>query len=74
NPHIYPPVYFIHGIAKWSHTAGGVAKHLWIAPEVSASTASIERSFSMLKKLLAKDRNFKPHNVKQFIILYCNSK
>ena len=38
------------------------------------STAAIERSFSMLQKLLAKDRNFKPHNVRQFLVLYYNGK
>ena len=28
------------------------------------TSASVERSFSMLKKLLAKDRNFKAENVR----------
>ena len=31
------------------------------------TSASVERSFSMLKKLLAKDRNFKVENVQQYI-------
>ena len=36
------------------------------------TTTAVERSFSMLKKLLAKYRNFKQENVKQFIVLYYN--
>jgi len=37
------------------------------------TTASVERSFSMLKKLLAKDRNFKAKNVLYYMILHFNS-
>ena len=33
------------------------------------TSASVERSFSMLKKLLAKDRNFKAENVQHYMIL-----
>ena len=33
------------------------------------TSASVERSFSMLKKLLAKDRNFKVENVRHYTIL-----
>ena len=36
------------------------------------TSASAERSFSMLKKLLAKDRNFKVDNVRHYIILHFN--
>ena len=36
--------------------------------------AFVERSFSMLQKLLAKDRNFKVKNVKQYMILDFNSR
>ena len=48
-------------------------------------SASVKRSFSMLKKLLAKDRNFKAENVTQrfytliplpgdwLVMLYCNT-
>ena len=36
------------------------------------TSASVERSFSMLKKLLAKDRNFKAENVRHYIILHFN--
>ena len=32
--------------------------------------ASVKRSFSMLKKLLAKDRNFKVENVRHYMILH----
>ena len=37
------------------------------------TSASVERSFSMLKKLLAKDRNFKVENVRHYIILHFNA-
>ena len=36
------------------------------------TSASVERSFSMLKKLLAKDRNFKVENVRHYMILLFN--
>ena len=36
------------------------------------TSASVE-SFSMLKKLLAKDRNFKVENVRHYIILHFNA-
>jgi len=38
-----------------------------------STTAVAERSFSMLKKLLAKDRNFKAENVQHYMILHFNS-
>ena len=34
------------------------------------TSASVEGSFSMLKKLLAKDRNFKVENVRNYMILH----
>ena len=34
------------------------------------TSASVERSFCMLKKLLAKDRNFKVENVRHYMILH----
>jgi len=37
------------------------------------TTASVQRSFSMLKKLLAKDRHFKAENVHHYMILHFNS-
>ena len=37
------------------------------------TTASVERSFSMLRKLLAEDRHFKVEDVKQYTILHFNS-
>ena len=37
------------------------------------TSASVERSFSMLKKLLAKERNFKVENVRHYMILRCNA-
>lgn len=36
------------------------------------TTSSVERSFSMLKKLLAKERNFRQENIKKYIIMYVN--
>ena len=36
------------------------------------TSASVE-SFSMLKKLLAKDRNFKVENVRHYMILHFNA-
>ena len=36
-------------------------------------SASAERSFAMLKKLLAKDRNFKVENVRHYMILHFNA-
>ena len=38
------------------------------------TSAAIERSFSMLSKLLRKDRNFDVKNVKKYIMLYYNKK
>ena len=37
------------------------------------SSALIERSFSKLGKLLAKDRNFNAKNLKAYICVYCNN-
>ena len=37
------------------------------------TSASVERSLSMLNKMLAKDRNFNPQNVRNYITLHYNS-
>ena len=37
------------------------------------TSASVERSFSMLKKLLAKNRNSKVENVRHYMILHFNA-
>ena len=37
------------------------------------TSASVERRFFMLKKLLAKDRNFKVENVQHYMILHFNT-
>ena len=37
------------------------------------TSASVEKSFSMLKKLLAKDRNFKVENVQHYMLLHFNA-
>jgi hypothetical protein len=38
-----------------------------------ATSVSVERTFSKLKKLLAKDRNFATENVGKYLQLFCNS-
>lgn len=37
-----------------------------------ATTASVERSFSMLKSLLKKERNFKLENIEEYMIIFYN--
>ena len=37
------------------------------------TSASVERSFTMLKKLLVKDRNFKVEIVRHYMILHFNA-
>ena len=38
------------------------------------TSATVERSFSMVSKLLRKDRNFDVKNVKKYMMLYYNKK
>ena len=38
------------------------------------NSAAVERSFSMLSKLLRKDRNFDVKNLKKYMMLYYNKK
>ena len=40
---------------------------------VSQSSASVERRFSMLRKILDKERNFWIENVKYYLILHFNA-
>ena len=42
--------------------------------ECQPTSASVERSFSMLGKLLAKDRNFLPDNIGKYLLLQYNNK
>ena len=42
--------------------------------KAQSTSAAIERSFSMLSKLLRKDRNFDVKNVKKYMMLYYNKK
>ena len=42
--------------------------------EAQPTSAAVERSFSMLSKLLRKDRNFDVKNVKKYTMLYYNKK
>ena len=44
------------------------AKHL----NCQATSCAVERSFSMLGKMLAKDRHFSPNNVCKYLSLYVN--
>ena len=37
------------------------------------TTAAVERSFTMLRKLLAKDKNLKVENVRHYMILHLNA-
>ena len=48
------------------------AVHLMVQNSQPIS-ASVESSFSMLKKLLAKDINFKVESVRHYMILHCNA-
>lgn len=41
--------------------------------ECQATSCSVERTFSVLNKILAKDRNFKTCNIKYYVIVKCNS-
>ena len=40
--------------------------------KAQSTSAAVERSFSMLNKLLRKDRNFDVKNVKKYVMLYYN--
>ena len=42
--------------------------------KAQSSSATVERSFSMLSKLTRKDRNFDVKNVKTYMMLYYNKK
>ena len=45
-----------------------------LVQKAQPSSAAVERSFSMLSKLLRKDRNFDVTNVKKCMMLYYNKK
>ena len=38
----------------------------------TATTCAVERSFSLLKKLLSKDRNFLPENLPKYFVFHYN--
>ena len=42
--------------------------------KIQLTSAAVERSFSMLSKLLRKDKNFDVKNVRKYMMLYCNQK
>ena len=55
--------------------------YLTIAPtsyallqKAQLTSAGVERSFSMLSKILRKDRSFEFRNVKKYMMLYYNKK
>ena len=54
-------------------TTGLATQLLQIKDQYEYRDVSVERSFSMLRKLLAKDRKFKVHYVKQYMILHFGS-
>ena len=43
-----------------------------VLQKAQPTSAAVERSFSMLNKLLRKDRNFDVKNVKKYMMLYYN--
>ena len=45
-----------------------------VLQKTQPTSAAVERSFSMLSKLLRKHRNFDVKNVKQYMMLYYNKK
>ena len=45
-----------------------------VLQKAQPTSAAVERSFSMLSKLLSKDRNFDIKNVKKYMMLYYNKK
>ena len=51
-----------------------ISPHLYtLLMNCQCTSSSVERSFSMLKKLLTKQRNFKDENIRKYIILYYNA-
>lgn len=56
-----------------SENGSNIAPSLYgLLQSCQPTTASVERSFSMLKKLLAKDRHFQPQNIHKYFKLYYN--
>ena len=53
---------------------GDISPHLYsLLTNSQATSASAERSFSILRKLLARDRNFKDDNVRHYLMLKYNT-
>ena len=53
---------------------GDISPHLYsLLSNSQATSASVERSFSILGKLLARDRNFKDDNVSHYLMLKYNT-
>ena len=53
---------------------GDISPHLYsLLSNSQATSASVERSFSILGKLLARDRNFKDDNLSHYLMLKYNT-
>ena len=72
--------YLVNRLENMQDLMDIISRNTGLSPEKTAklrgavgSSASIERSFSRLGKLLAKDRNFNAKNVEAYICVYCNN-
>ena len=53
---------------------GDISPHLYrLLSNSQATSASVERSFSILRKLLARDRNFKDDNLRYYLMMKYNT-
>jgi len=51
-----------------------ISPHLYsLLQNCQSTSAAVERSFSLLKKMLTKERNFNCENVRKYVIIYFNS-
>ena len=62
----------VSAIMEFSRSAVSPAVYA-ASQQCQPTSASVERSFSMLNKLLAKDRNFLQNNIGKYLILHYNS-
>ena len=55
------------------YTKEGVSPAVYTAlQQYQPTSAAVERSFSMLRKMLSKDRNFMQENIEKYIVVYYN--
>lgn len=58
-----------------SHSNGNISPDMYVALKNCIPTSiAVERSFSMLNKMLSKDRNFAPNNVYKYLACYYNNR